>query len=60
MRDITTLLRSWTAELACGATHQDPAIHDPPVNNGQWERHVAADVAHRQQTSIDRSVNEDK
>ena len=47
LRDIEFLLRSWTAEYPCGATHQDPP---DTFRRGQfdgWDDHVAADVKQR-------------
>jgi hypothetical protein len=51
LRDVTALLRAWTAELACGATHQDPPSWLPPLDIGAWDAHVVSDVARRQQAS---------
>ena len=40
LRDITTLLRAWTADLACDG----------------WDEHIAADIAKREQAAIDDSL----
>lgn len=47
LRDITALLRTWTAELPCGATHQEPALRLKPVAEAAWEDFVRADVVRR-------------
>jgi hypothetical protein len=47
LRDTAFLLRSWTADLACGADHQAPVIPQARIDKDAWERHLAADVARR-------------
>lgn len=47
LRDIVGLLRSWTAEHPCGASH-----HDVPLRQGEsevsgWDDYVAADLERR-------------
>ena len=49
LRDVAALLKAWTAEVGCGASHQDPAVPLRSVDSQGWERHVALDVARRQQ-----------
>jgi hypothetical protein len=47
LRDIASLLRSWTAEYPCGASHQEPPSRlRQPLTDG-WNEHVADDVASR-------------
>ncbi|MDA8046710.1 MAG: hypothetical protein M0Z30_15955 [Actinomycetota bacterium] len=52
LRDIGTLLRAWTSELACGATHRDPSPGPDVVDTAGWEAYVAADVERRHQAAI--------
>jgi hypothetical protein len=62
LRDVTTLLRSWTGDLSCGAAHQDAQTHaSSPVVTG-WEWFVQADVERRKEQEIDDSslVSSDK
>jgi hypothetical protein len=47
LRDITALLRTWTAELGCGATHQPPAQPLRPADTDAWDRFVTDDVNRR-------------
>lgn len=56
LRDIASLLRSWTAELSCGASHQDPPRTARPVDERDWERFVADDTAARQAKEIDQAA----
>lgn len=50
LRDIELLLRSWTSEYPCGASHQDPpAIFRQGQFDG-WEDQVAADIKRRPKT----------
>lgn len=44
LRDIAALLRSWTAEHACGATHHNPPTRLQPDDTHAWNAFVAADV----------------
>lgn len=55
LRDIGMLLRTWTAELACGATHRDPSPGLDVVDTAGWEIHVAADVERRHEAAIARA-----
>jgi hypothetical protein len=52
LRDITALLKTWTAELGCGAAHQDPPVPLRAIDSGEWDRFVTADVARRQEREI--------
>jgi hypothetical protein len=48
VRDITALLRGWTAELSCDTTHRpSPNPLQPPTGDQEWAEHLAADVARR-------------
>jgi hypothetical protein len=56
LREITIMLRDWTADLTCDSTHQNPPARLRPANNAGWDEHIAADATRRQQAAIDRSV----
>jgi hypothetical protein len=56
LRDITTLLRAWTADLACDTTHQEPLTRLRPPQRDGWDEHIAADIAKREQAAIDDSL----
>ncbi len=47
LRDITALLRTWTAERSCGAVHQNPPSRLHPDDTDAWDTFVAADVESR-------------
>ena len=47
LRDVGALLRAWTAESGCGASHREPPARLRALDDDDWERHVAADVARR-------------
>jgi len=53
LRDVAALLKAWTGETGCGASHTDPPAPLRPVDRGEWDRHVAGDVARRRQREID-------
>jgi hypothetical protein len=55
LRDVTALLRSWTGDLSCGATHQDSPTCTSPLAVTEWERFVQADVERRNAQEVDRS-----
>ena len=56
VRDIGSLLRSWTANLGCGPSHQDRPHFTRPVDGGEWEVFVAADTAARQAREIEQAA----
>jgi hypothetical protein len=47
LRDTAAILRSWTADLACGTVHQPPISQSPTFDPDEWSRHVEADLAAR-------------
>jgi hypothetical protein len=48
LRDTATLLRTWTADQACGAQHQDPPSRQPAPDDEQtWRAFVHTDVSTR-------------
>jgi hypothetical protein len=46
-RDIEALLRSWTAEFACGSSHQEALGRLRKADYAGWEEHVADDLHRR-------------
>ena len=46
-RDIEALLRAWTAELACGASHQQAPARLRKTDYAGWEEHTANDLHRR-------------
>ena len=52
LRDVTTLLRSWTGDLSCGAAHQDSPTRASPPAVTEWEQFVQADVERRNALEI--------
>jgi hypothetical protein len=55
LRDVTALLRVWTAELSCGAVHQDSPPHASPPTDDEWGIFVQADIEHRDEREVVRS-----
>lgn len=58
LRDVASLLKAWTAEAGCGASHQDPPASLRAMDRAEWERHVEADVRRRKQREIDQAAAE--
>lgn len=60
LRDISALLRTWTAEYACRASHQEPHGNLRSGDDEGWQDYVAGDVKRRRcgpnnaKSSIDR------
>jgi hypothetical protein len=56
LRDISALLRSWTGDLGCGASHQEQPRLLRHRDIDEWDRHVREDTARRRdrQTAADR------
>ena len=52
MHDIAALLKAWTADLGCGATHTDPPAAVRAVDRAGWERFVTTNVARRRDAEI--------
>jgi hypothetical protein len=47
LRDVTALLRAWTAECSCGADHREEPTRWPKSDPAEWESFVRSDVEHR-------------
>jgi hypothetical protein len=56
LRDVTVLLKTWTAELSCGATHQPPPTRLQPAGDSGWGPFVASDTERRRQAAIQAAV----
>jgi hypothetical protein len=56
LRDITALLKAWTADLGCGASHQTPPTPVRPINDKGWQTFVTEDTTVRQEQEIQQSV----
>jgi hypothetical protein len=56
LRDITALLKAWTADAGCGACHQAPSGPMRSIEPDDWAAFVTADVAARQENEIQQSV----
>ena len=56
LRDIAALLKTWTADLGCGATHTAPPTPLRAVDDGEWDRFVAGDVVRRGDAEIDQAA----
>jgi len=57
LRDISALLKAWSAELGCGAAHQDPPVALKAVDREQWDRHVTEDVRRRHEAEINQAAD---
>ena len=51
-RDVGALLRAWSAEAGCGASHRDPPAPLCSRDIPGWERHVDHDVARRHEREV--------
>ena len=47
VRDVATMLRSWTADLSCGPSHQPGLAHQASFDIDEWEDHLQRDAASR-------------
>lgn len=52
LRDVTALLRAWTSELSCGATHQPTPTRLRVAGDDGWDAFAAADLEQRRQAAI--------
>lgn len=56
LRDVASLLKAWTAEVGCAASHQEPPIPLRAMDRTEWERHVGDDVHRRNEREIERAA----
>ena len=52
-RDVEARLREWTAQLACGATHEPRTRQGHPTTSGEWVVFIEDDVERRSRRAID-------
>jgi hypothetical protein len=52
LRDVTILLRAWTGELSCGATHQPAPTRLRAAGDDGWDVFVATDLERRRHAAI--------
>jgi len=57
-RDVEARLREWTAQLACGATHEPRTRQGHPTTSGEWNAFIEEDVERRNRRAINDAVNE--
>jgi hypothetical protein len=56
-RDVEARLREWTAQLACGATHQPRTRQGAPTPSGEWDAFIEEDVELRSRRAIEDVLN---
>jgi hypothetical protein len=56
-RDVENRLREWTAQLACGATHEARARQRQPTPSGEWDAFIEEDVERRSRRVIDKALS---
>ena len=54
LRDMVQLLKSFTSEISCGSTHQDPEIRQVPQSPSDWEEFVQLQMDTRRTGEIDK------
>jgi hypothetical protein len=59
-RDIEARLREWTAQLACGATHEPRTRQAHVKTAGQWDAFIEEDVERRSRRAIDDALSESR
>ena len=59
-RDVEARLRDWTAQLACGATHEPRSRQAHPTTSGEWDVFVEEDVERRNSRAIGDAVSESR
>ena len=57
-RDVEARLREWTAQLACGATHEPRIRQGHPTASGEWTAFIEEDIDDRRSRAIDDALNE--
>lgn len=54
LRDMSQMLKSFTSELSCGSTHQDPEIRQVSESQGEWGKFVQLQLEARRAGEIDK------
>jgi len=57
-RDVEARLREWTAQLACGATHESRTRQVHPTASGECDAFIEQDIDDRRSRAIDDALNE--
>jgi hypothetical protein len=57
-RDIEARLREWSAQIACGATHEPRTRQAHVTTSGQWDAFIEEDVECRSRRAIDDALSE--
>jgi hypothetical protein len=57
-RDVEARLREWTAQLACGATHEARDRQRQPTPLFEWDAFIDEDVERRRRRAIDKALFE--
>ncbi len=57
-RDVEARLRQWTAQLACGATHEPRTRQAHATTSGEWVAFVKEDIGCRSRWAIDAALSE--
>ena len=57
-RDVEARLREWTAQIACGATHEPRTRQGHPNAPGEWDAFIEQDIERRHHRSVDDALTE--
>jgi hypothetical protein len=57
-RDIEARLREWTAQLACGATHEVRTHQVRSLDSDEWDHFVNGDVTDRENKAVNNTLAE--
>ena len=57
-RDVEARLREWTAQLACGATHEHRTRQGHLMIPGEWEAFIEGDIERRSRRALDAALGE--
>jgi hypothetical protein len=57
LRDMTAILRNWTSQNGCGASHNHRDRQLRPPTPTEWDHFVHTDIEARRQAAIDTALN---
>ena len=57
VRDIEAMLREWTGQIGCGATHNDRDRQLRPPEPAEWDQFVQTDIDRRGQAAVDAALH---